>query len=47
MENTLNSPKNGKTLSSYTENTLYCSDVYNLVQKMDNSVQIVKITGHA
>ena len=29
--------------SSYTENTLYCSDVYNLTQKLDNSVQIVKI----
>ena len=23
------------------ENTLYCSDVYNLAQKLDNSVQIV------
>ena len=46
MENKLNSPKNGKILSSYTENTLYCSDVYNLAQKLDNSVQIVKITGH-
>ena len=33
-------------LSSYTENTLYCSEVYNLAQKWDNSVQIVKITGH-
>ena len=48
MENTLNSPKtDGKILSSYTENTLYCSDVYNLTPKLDNSVQIVKITGHA
>ena len=47
MENTLNSRKNGKILSSYTENTLYCSDVYNLAQKLDNSVQIVKITGQA
>ena len=47
MENTLNSRKNGKISSSYTENTLYCSDVYNLAQKLDNSVQIVKITGHA
>ena len=37
--------KKGKILSSYTENTLYCSDVYNLAQKLDNSVQIVKITG--
>ena len=41
MENTLNSRKKGKILSSYTENTLYCSDVYNLAQKLDNSVQIV------
>ena len=47
MENTSNSRENGKMLSSYTENTLYCSDVYNLAQKLDNSVQIVKITGHA
>ena len=47
MENTLNSRENGKMLSSYTENTLYCSDVYNLAQKLDNSVQIVKIAGHA
>ena len=46
MENTLNSRKNGKILSSYTENTLHCSDVYTLAQKLDNSVQIVKITGH-
>ena len=47
MENMLNTGKNGKILSSYTKNTLYCSDVYNLAQKFDNSVQIVKITGHA
>jgi len=47
MVKKLNSQKNGKILSSYTENTLYCSDVYNLAQKLDNSVQIVKITGHA
>ena len=46
MEKTLNSRKNGKILSSYRENTLYCSDVYTLAQKLDNSVQIVKITGH-
>ena len=46
MENTLNSRKNGK-ISSSIENTLYCSDVYNLAQKLDNSIQIVKITGHA
>ena len=39
--------KNGKIFSSYTENTLHCSDVYNLAQKLDNSIQIVKITGHA
>ena len=46
MENTLNSrKKNGKILSPYTENALYCSDVYNLAQKLDNSVQIVEITG--
>ena len=42
MENTLNSRKNGKILSLYTENTLYCSDVYNSAQKLDNSIQIVK-----
>ena len=47
MENTLNSRNNGKILSSYTENTLYSSDVYNLAQRLDSSVQIVKITGHA
>ena len=47
LENTLNSRQNGKILSSYTENTLYRSDVYNSAQKLDKSVQIVKITGHA
>ena len=47
MENTLNSRENGKMLSPYTENTLYCSDVCNLAQKLDNFVQIVKIAGHA
>ena len=47
MENTLNSRKNGKISSSYTENALYCSDVYNLAQKLDNSVQLDKINGHA
>ena len=47
MGNALNSRKHGKKLSSYAENTLYCSDVYNLAQKLDNSVQIVKINGHA
>ena len=43
MENTLNSGKNGKILSSYTENTLYCSDVYNLAQKLDNSFKLSKL----
>ena len=47
MGNALNSRKHGKILSSYSENTLYGSDVYNLAQKLDNSVQIVKITGHS
>ena len=46
-ENTFISQKHGKILSSYAENTLLCSDVYNLAQKLNNSVQIVKITGHA
>ena len=41
------STKKGKILSTYKENTVYCSDVYNLAQKLDNSVQIVRITGHA
>ena len=31
----------------YTKNTVYCSHGYNLAQKLDNSVQIVKINGHA
>ena len=26
---------------------VHCSDVYDLGQKSDNSVQIVRITGHA
>ena len=46
MENTFNSrkkKKNDKIFSSYTENTLYCSDVYKLAQKLDNSLQIVKL----
>ena len=47
MENTLNSRKNGKILSPYTEYTLYCSAVYNLAQKLDTSVQIVEISGLA
>ena len=48
MENTLNSRKTDEEiLLSYTENTLYCSDVYNLTPKLDNSVQIVKITAQA
>ena len=46
MENASNSRKKRKILSSYTENTLYCSDVYNLAQKLDNSAQIDKITGY-
>ena len=29
--------KKGKILASYTKNTLYCSDVYNLAQEFDNS----------
>ena len=33
-----------KTGNVCRENTLYCSDVYNLAQKLDNSVQIVTIT---
>ena len=47
VENTINSRKYGKILLSYTGNTVYCSDVYNLVQKLDNLVQIVKTIGHA
>ena len=47
MENTLNSRKNEKILSSHAEYSLYRSDVYNLAQKLDNSIEIVKITGHA
>ena len=47
MKNTFNSRKNWKILSSYAENTVYCSHVYNLPQKFDYSVQMVKITGHA
>ena len=44
-ENTLNSRQNGKILSSYRDITLHSSDVYNLAQKLENSVQIVmKIT---
>ena len=46
-ENTFNSQKHGKILSSHAENTLHCSGVYILAQKLNNSVQIVKITGHA
>ena len=46
MENMLNSSKHGK-ISSYAENISYCSDVYNLGQKLANSVQIVKITSQA
>lgn len=39
--------KKGDILASYTTNTLYSSDVNNLDQEFDNSVQIVKINGHA
>ena len=38
-ENTFNSQKHGKILSTYAENTLYCSDVYNLAQKLNNSIR--------
>ena len=31
----------------YRKYLKYCSDVYNIAQKLDNSFQIVKITGHA
>ena len=47
VENTINSRKYGRILSSYTGNTVYCSDVYHLAPKLDNSVQIINITGHA
>ena len=45
MENTRKNQKHEKISSSYAENTLCCSDVYNLAQKLNicNSVQIVKI----
>ena len=29
------------------QNYVICSDVYNVAQKLDNSVQLFKITGHA
>ena len=47
VENTINSRKYGKILSSYAGNAVYCSGVYNLAPKLDNSVQIIKITGHS
>ena len=43
-ENTFNSQKHGKILSTYAENTLYCSDVYNLAQKLNNSDQTLTLT---
>ena len=45
MGNTLNSRKNRKILSSCTENTLqlYCSDVYNLAQKLNTCNNILFI----
>ena len=43
----LNSQKMGTYNYGIQKNTLYCSEDYNLAQKLDNSVQIIKITGHA
>ena len=45
MKNTLNSQEKGKLLSSYPENTLLFRRL-SLAKKLDNSIQIVKITGH-
>ena len=39
MEKTLNSRKNGNISSSYTGNSLCCSDVYNLAQKFRSNCQ--------
>ena len=48
MENTLNSQKKRReNVIIVYRKYIYCSDVYNLAQKLDNSVQIVKIKGHA
>ena len=47
MENTLNSPKKGKYYHRRQKITFYSSDVYNQAQKLDNTVQIGTITGHA
>ena len=47
MENTFfqfTKKKKKKIFSSHTKNTFHCSDVYKLAQKLDNSLQIVKIT---
>ena len=46
MENTLNSRNTGKYYHRI-QKYLYCSDVYNLAHKLDNSVQIVKIKSHS
>ena len=50
MERRLNSQKETKKYYHRIQKMSYivhCSDVYNLGQKLDNSVQIVRITGHA
>ena len=47
MENTLNSQKTENIIIVYRKYLMYCSDVYNLSKELDNSFQIVKITGHA
>ena len=47
MENTLNSRKNRKILSVYTENNFWFFRCYNYAQKLDNAVQIGTITSHA
>ena len=39
--------QSGAYPTELTGRRLYCSDVNNLAQKLNNSVQIVKITGHA
>ena len=48
MENTLNSQKKRReNVIIVYRKYIYCLDVYNLAQKLDHSVQIVKIKGHA
>ena len=50
MERRLNSQKETKKYYHRIQKMSYIvhfSDVYNLGQKLDNSVQIVRITGHA